>query len=114
MVSSSGWPISSRISLQVRWAPAGGSRLIAPEIGEPRIPPAGEQVLEVPFALAVAGQHKKAIHVSASPVRVQGFKVLGPVEAEHIGHGVITRLLVEGPERRPDGAAGEERAVLGA
>ena len=88
MVFRSGWPISSRISLQVRWArdeiggegdvelhahllqaTAGIACLLDAEIGEARILPAGEQVLEVPFALAVAGKHEKAVHVSASPFR---------------------------------------------
>ena len=82
MVFRSGWPISSRISLQVRWArdeigregdvelnahrlqaPAGIACFLDAEIGEARILPAGEQVLEVPFALAVAGKDEKAVHV---------------------------------------------------
>ena len=50
-------------------APAGIACLLDAEIGEARILPAGEQVLQVPFALAVADEHKKAVHVSASPFR---------------------------------------------
>ena len=82
MVFRSGWPISSRISLQVRCArdevggegdvelhahrlqpPAGLACFLDAEIGQARVLPAGEQVLEVPFALAVAGEDEKAVHV---------------------------------------------------
>ena len=36
------------------------------------------------------------------------------MQAEHVGHGVKAGFLVKAPQGRLDGAAGEDRAVLGA
>ena len=76
-----GWPISSSISVMVCWArlrsevkptsnvmpcglelAPGGLRLGDADLGEVDVLPAGEQVLEVPLALAVTGEYQQTIH----------------------------------------------------
>src|SRR5204863_4535392 len=61
--------------------------------------PAGEQVFQIPFALAVTDEHKKAVvHHSV-------------LQSQHIEHVVESRLLAADPERGLERAAREDHAV---
>jgi hypothetical protein len=45
---------------------AGGARFLAALVGKPDIAPAGEQVLQVPFALPMTDEHESAWHMFRS------------------------------------------------
>src|SRR5690606_3735145 len=82
--------------------------LLVPLLRKADIAPAGEQVFQVPFALAVADEDECAGHQAVSSL------VFGSsVEPENIEHGIQSWLLFACPERCLDGATREDRPVLG-
>src|SRR5690606_820567 len=85
---------------------AGRFRLFMAELRQANVAPAGEEVLQVPFALTVADEDQGSGH----DVSLRLDKSSG--DAEYIQHGVKARLSVARPERRLDGAAGENGPVL--
>ena len=83
----------------------GDQRLDHALLGEVRIAPAGEQVVLVPFAFAVAHQHECVI---ALVVRHRWDLDFDSSEPQHIGHGVEARRLALAPQRGLHRAARED------
>ena len=81
-----------------------------PLLGQVRILPTGEEVLQVPFALAVPHQHKKAIAHCNMSISV---RFLDVAEPQHISHGVEARRLAMRPQRRLQRTVREDRPVFG-
>ena len=80
------------------------------------VAPAGEEIVQVPFALSVADEDEQAVHETVSFKGDQKWiarRCRSFAEPEHVGHRVQAGLLAAGPERRLDRAAGEDGAVGG-
>src|SRR5271154_4015948 len=73
---------------------AAGMRLSDPNVREIGVFPSGEEIFEVPFALAVPHENEKALHESSFVNANLG----GRRKTEHVGHRIKARLLVAAPE----------------
>ena len=89
---------------------AGGLGLLVALLGQVDVAPAGEEVLQVPFALAVADEDEGSGHDCFLSIEQV---IARSGEAEHVAHRIEAGLAAVRPERRPHRAAREDRAVLG-
>ncbi len=110
---------------------AGRVRFLDPFLGEIRVFPAGEEILQIPFALAVPHEDEKTLHGSSCNSDMKEQSAARPSPAcgrrrapthkpaltqrpQDIGHGIKARLAAARPKCRMQRAAGENSAILGA